>query len=93
MKRVLYFVMLIAELAVGFFLMSLVWRTTLYIPCIVVAAVWAALMAWQIVSLSKANDAAAQKKILRNIALVMLIPTATFVVLLIWFIVGFTLMT
>jgi hypothetical protein len=89
MKRILYFILLIAELVVGFLLMSLVWRTTLYIPCVIVAAVWAALMAWQIVSLSKAKDAAAQKKILRNIVFVMLIPTAVFIVLFVWFIIAF----
>ena len=87
-KKILYFLLLIAEFVVGCLLMMLAWANTLEIASIVTGVIWAALMVWQIILLTKATDAIARKKIKRNIALVMLIPIAAFIVMLIWLIVG-----
>ena len=53
MKKVLYFILLTAELVVGFLLMNLAWVNTFEIPCIITAVIWAALMVWQIILLQK----------------------------------------
>ena len=88
MKKALYIVMLIAEFVVGSLLMELAYRNTFEIPVIIVVIATLALMAWQIVSLIKAKDSAARGKIKRNMALVLLIPMAAFIVMLICLVVG-----
>ena len=88
MKKILYCLLLIAELVVGFLLMSLVWNNTFYVACIVTMVLWAALTAWQCIALVKAKDADKKHKIKRNIALVMLTPTVVSVGLFIWVFVG-----
>ncbi len=93
MKRLLYFILLIAELFVGSLLMISVWDALFYIP-IAVLAVVVGLLIWQIVWYFKTNNPATKRKILRNIALIMLIPIAafvvTYVVIAIAFIIGFS---
>mgnify|MGYP003508845671 CR=1 FL=1 len=90
MKRLLYFILLIAELFVGSLLMISVWDALFYIP-IAVLAVVVGLLIWQIVWYFKINDPA--RKILRNNALIMFIPieefVVTYVVIAIEFIIGF----
>ena len=93
MKKVLYAILLLAEFFIGLLLMTLVWSVTLYIPCVIIGVVWAAMMIWQLILLKRTTDAAKKRRIKRNIVLVMLIPTGVFVCMLVWFIVGFTLMT
>lgn len=92
MKRLLYFILLIAELFVGSLLMISVWDALFYIP-IAVLAIVVGLLIWQIVWYFKTNDPATKRKILRNIALIMFIPIAafvvTYVVIAIAFIIGF----
>ena len=92
MKRVLYFALLMVELFVGLMLMISLWDVLLYIP-IAVAAIVAGLLIWQLVWYFKANEQATRKKILLNIALVMLTPIAvffiTYVVIAIMFIIAF----
>ena len=87
MKKALYIILLLAELVVGFLLMSLAWVNIGWIPCVITIAVWAALLVWQIVKLKKNTDAAKARKIKGNIALIMLIPSATYVVMIVWLIV------
>ena len=92
MKRLLYFILLIAELFVGSLLMISVWDALFYIP-IAVLAIVVGLLIWQIVWYFKTNNPATKRKILRNVALIMLIPIAafvvTYVVIAIAFIIGF----
>lgn len=78
MKRLLYFILLIAELFVGSLLMISLWDALFYIP-IAVSAIVAGLLIWQLVWYFKANDPKTKRKILRNIALIMLTPIAVFV--------------
>ena len=88
MKKILYLLLLIAEAVVGCLLMMLAWANTFEVACAVTCVVCVALLVWQFISLIKAKDAVARKKIKRNIALVMLLPIAAFFVMLIWLIVG-----
>ena len=87
MKKALYIILLLAELFVGFLLMSAVWSNLGWIPCAITIAVWAGLLVWQIVALTKNSDAAKAWKIKRNIALIMLIPSAMYVVMVVYLIV------
>ena len=84
MKKVLYVILLLAELAVGALLLSAAWNGIGRIPCVIAIALWAALLVWQIVKLKKNTDAAKVRKIKGNIALIMLIPSATYVVMIVW---------
>ena len=79
MKRLLYFILLIAELFVGSLLMISLWDALLYIP-IAVYAIVVGLLIWQLVWYSKTNEPATKRKILRNVALILLIPIASFIV-------------
>lgn len=79
MKRLFYFILLIAELFVGSLLMISLWNTLFYIP-IAVSVIVIGLLIWQLVWYLKTNDLATKRRIFRNIALIMLIPIAVFVV-------------
>ena len=87
MKKVLYILLLLAELVIGFLLLSAAWANIGWLPCVIAIAVWAALLAWQIVMLKKNSDAAKAWKIKRNIALIMLIPSAVYLVMILWLII------
>ena len=80
MKKILYFILLAAELFIGTLLMISLWSSNLPIVCGAVVVVMAALLLWQIIRLRKLSDPAAKQKILRNIALIMLLPMAAFAV-------------
>lgn len=84
MKKVLYIILLLAELAVGALLLSAAWNSIGWISCVIAIVLWAALLVWQIVALKKNTDAAKARKIKGNIALIMLIPSATYVVMIVW---------
>ena len=84
MKKVLYIILLLAELAVGALLLSAAWNSIGWLPCVITIALWAGLLVWQIVALKKNTDEAKVRKIKRNIALIMLIPSATYIVMIVW---------
>jgi hypothetical protein len=67
--------------------MSAAWAGTGWLPCVIIIAVWAALLAWQIAEHKKTTDAVKTRKIKRNIALIMLIPASTYVVMVVWLII------
>lgn len=93
MKKVLYFVLLIAELFVGSVLMISLFDSSLYIPLAVSVVAVVGLLIWQLVRYVKVAELAVKRKLLRNIALIMLIPIAvffvTYVVIAIAFIIAF----
>jgi hypothetical protein len=93
MKKILYFILLIAELFVGTLLMLSLWESSLYILVAITVAAMIALLIWQIVLYTKTNDTEKKRKIAVRIALTMLIPCAvfaiTFVVVAIMFIFAF----
>ena len=87
MKKALYILLLLAELVIGFLLLSAAWANIGWLPCVIAIAVWAALLVWQIVMLKKNSDAAKAWKIKRNIALIMLIPSLSYVCMILWLII------
>ena len=93
MKKVLYFVLLIAELFVGSVLMISLFDSSLYIPLAVSVVAVVGLLIWQLVRYVKVAELAVKRKLLRNIALILLIPVAvffaTYVVVAIAFIIAF----
>ena len=93
MKKVLYFVLLIAELFVDSVLMISLFDSSLYIPLAVSVVAVVGLLIWQLVRYVKVAELAVKRKLLRNIALIMLIPIAvffvTYVVIAIAFIIAF----
>ena len=93
MKKVLYFVLLIAELFVGSVLMISLFDSSLYIPLAVSVVAVVGLLVWQLVRYVKVAELAVKRKLWRNIALIMLIPIAvffvTYVVIAIAFIIAF----
>ena len=90
MRKILYIILLLAELVIDALLMNLAWMNTMEIPCIITIVVWAALMVWQGIMLMKAQSSVSKGKLMRNIALVMLLPIISFIIMLVWFIVGLT---
>ena len=80
MKRILYFVLLIAELFVGTLFMISLLENGLYIPIAIVIVAMAVLLTWQIRKLLKTTDSEMKRKIRVRIALIMLIPSAVFVI-------------
>ena len=83
MKKILYFVLLFAELIAGYILMSLAWNNIGAVPCIITIAVTAALLIWQGVTVKKSKG-----KAKRNIALILLIPIVAAIGMAIWLIIG-----
>lgn len=79
MKKSLYFPLFIVELFVGVMLMISLLEGLFYIP-IAVSAVVAGLLIWQLVWYFKTDNTSARSNILRNIALILLIPIAAFIV-------------
>lgn len=80
MKKILYFILLIAELFVGVLLLSALWNSSLYVPIVIAAVALIAILTWQIILFAKTSDEALKYKIKVRIALAMLIPSATFIV-------------
>ena len=88
MKKVLYILMLVVEFVIGALLMELAYHNTFEIATVITVIATLALAVWQIVELIRAKDATAKGKIKRNIALIMLIPVAAFIIMFVWLIVG-----
>ena len=89
MKKVLYFVLLAVELFVGGLLLSALWNSTIYIPIVVAAVLVVGLTVFQAVRYFKASDPVVKKKALKNIALIMLIPSAVFFITFVGILVAF----
>ena len=88
MKKVFYVILLIAELFVDVLLMSLAWNNTYEIATVITSIVCAALVIWQLVMLVITKDPAVRKKIMRNIALIMLLPVVAFIIMFICLFIG-----
>ena len=80
MKKIFYFGLLIIELFVDSLLMISLFDSLLYIPLSVSAAAVIGLLIWQLVRYAKVAEIRAKRKLLCNIALIMLIPIAVFLV-------------
>ena len=94
MKKVLYFILLAAELFVDVLFMMALANSSLYIPIVIAVVATLAMLIWLIILFAKVEDKKAKRKFMLGIALSMLIPlivfAITFVVVAIRFIIGFS---
>lgn len=94
MKKVLYFILLAAELFVDVLFMMALANSSLYIPIVIAVVATLAMLIWMIILFAKAEDKKAKRKFMLGIALSMLIPlivfAITFVVVAIMFIIAFS---
>ena len=94
MKKILYFILLAAELFVDVLFMMALANSSLYIPIVIAVVATLAMLIWLIILFVKAEDKKAKRKFMLGIALSMLIPlivlAITFVVVAIMFIIAFS---
>ena len=94
MKKVLYFILLAAELFVDVLFMMALANSSLYIPIVIAVVATLAMLIWLIILFAKAEDKKAKRKFMLGIALSMLIPlivfAITFVVVAAMFIIAFS---
>lgn len=94
MKKVLYFILLAAELFVDVLFMMALANSSLYIPIAIAIVATLVALIWLIILFAKAEDKKAKRKFMLGIALSMLIPiivfAITFVVVAIMFIIAFS---
>lgn len=94
MKKVLYFILLAAELFVDVLFMMALANSSLYIPIAIAIVATLVVLIWLIILFAKAEDKKAKRKFMLGIALSMLIPlivfAITFVVVAIMFIIAFS---
>ena len=94
MKKVLYFILLAAELFVDVLFMMALANSSLYIPIVMAVVATLAMLIWLIILFAKAEDKKAKRKFMLGIALSMLIPlivfAITYVVVAIMFIIAFS---
>ena len=88
MKKIFYFILLAAELFVGTLLLMSLWESNMTITCVITVVATLGLLTWQIIRLVKATDPIIKRKSMRNIALALLIPFATFFAVYIYLAVG-----
>ena len=94
MKKVLYFILLAAELFVDVLFMMALANSSLYIPIAIAIVATLVALIWLILLFAKAEDKKAKRKFMLGIALSMLIPlivfAITFVVVAVLFVIGFS---
>lgn len=94
MKKVLYFILLAAELFVDVLFMMALANSSLYIPIAIAIVATLVALIWLIILFAKAEDKKAKRKFMLGIALSMLIPlivfAITFVVVAIMFVIAFS---
>ena len=94
MKKILYFILLAAELFVDVLFMMALANSSLYIPIAIAIVATLVVLIWLIILFAKAEDKKAKRKFMLGIALSMLIPLIVFaitcVVVAIMFIIEFS---
>ena len=94
MKKVLYFIVLAAELFVDVLFMMALANSSLYIPIAIATVATLVALIWLIILFAKAEDKKAKRKFMLGIALSMLIPlivfAITFVVVAVLFVIAFS---
>jgi hypothetical protein len=94
MKKVLYFILLAAELFVDVLFMMALANSSLYIPIAIAIVATLVALIWLIILFAKAEDKKAKRKFMLGIALSMLIPlivfAITFVVVAVLFVIAFS---
>lgn len=94
MKKVLFFILLAAELFVDVLFMMALANSSLYIPIAIAIVATLAALIWLIILFAKAEDKKAKRKFMLGIALSMLIPlivfAITYVVVAVLFVIAFS---
>lgn len=94
MKKVLYFILLAAELFVDVLFMMALANSSLYIPIAIAIVATLVALIWLIILFAKAEDKKAKRKFILGIALSMLIPlivfAITYVVVAAMFVIAFS---
>ena len=94
MKKVLYFILLAAELFVDVLFMMALANSSLYIPIAIAIVATLVALIWLIILFAKAEDKKAKRKFMLGIALSMLIPlivfATTYVVVAVLFVIAFS---
>jgi hypothetical protein len=94
MKKVLYFILLAAELFVDVLFMMALANSSLYIPIAIAIVATLVALIWLIILFAKAEDKKAKRKFMLGIALSMLIPlivfAITYVVVAAMFVIAFS---
>ena len=94
MKKILYFILLAAELFVDVLFMMALANSSLYIPIAIAIVATLVALIWLIILFAKAEDKKAKRKFMIGIALSMLIPlivfAITFVVVAVLFVIAFS---
>ena len=94
MKKILYFILLAAELFVDVLFMMALANSSLYIPIAIAIVATLAMLIWLIILFAKAEDKKAKRKFMLGIALSMLIPlivfAITYVVVAAMFVIAFS---
>ena len=94
MKKVLYFILLAAELFVDVLFMMALANSSLYIPIAIAIVATLVALIWLIILFAKAEDKKAKRKLMLGITLSMLIPlivfAITYVVVAAMFVIAFS---
>ena len=94
MKKVLYFILLAAELFVDVLFMMALANSSLYIPIAIAVVATLVALIWLIILFAKAEDKKAKRKFMLGIALSVLIPlivfAITYVVVAAMFVIAFS---
>ena len=94
MKKVLFFILLAAELFVDVLFMMALANSSLYIPIAIAIVATLVALIWLIILFAKAEDKKAKRKFMLGIALSMLIPlivfAITYVVVAVLFVIAFS---
>ena len=94
MKKILYFILLAAELFVDVLFMMALANSSLYIPIAIAIVATLVALIWLIILFAKAEDKKAKRKFMLGIALSMLIPlivfAITYVVVAVLFVIAFS---
>ena len=94
MKKVLFFILLAAELFVDVLFMMALANSSLYIPIAIAIVATLVVLIWLIILFAKAEDKKAKRKFMLGIALSMLIPlivfAITYVVVAVMFVIAFS---
>ena len=94
MKKVLFFILLAAELFVDVLFMMALANSSLYIPIAIAIVATLVVLIWLIILFAKAEDKKAKRKFMLGIALSMLIPlivfAITFIVVAVLFVIAFS---
>ena len=91
MKKALYVLLVLAELLATFAILSALWNSTFYLAVTIIVIIWLALLVRLIPKMKKADDAVTKRKLYRKLIFVMASPIIVFIILVIVFIIRFSM--